>query len=244
MSYFSGNIKKKAAASTEMRPVYSHLLFLPDRIYDFGKIGECVFFPKNHIILGPNQLSKYCYVVKKGRVISYETFSNGEERIYHLHEEGALFLEDNILFGQTTPLSFRTTCATELIRIDRTKLLLELQRNPNLALDILEAANGRFHSAMEQLRHVKNYSIAWKVCDLLLSFAEYKGRIYGNKILIDEKISQQMISDMIGANRITTVRAIKELKGLGLVEMVKGMYCIPDMEKLMEYQNSLDKNWG
>ena len=242
MKHSAAEIHNDIVSGMQARTIYSHLLYLPDKTYDFEKIGECVVFPKNHIILEPYDQSKYCYVVKRGRVVSCETFSNGEERIYHLHEEGALFLEDNLLFHQTGPLSFRTTCDTELVRIERKELLQEMQNNPNLALDILEAANGRFHSAMEQVRHARNYSIAWKICDFLLSFAEYKGKQYGNKILIDEKISQQMISDVIGANRITTVRAIKELKDLGLLETVKGKYCIPNVEKLLEYQNAIDKN--
>lgn len=224
------------------KTVFGHLLYLPGRIGKLEKLGESVFFPKKHVILEGGHISKYCYVVKRGRVVSYETYANGEERIYHFHEEGALFLEENILFGQTTPLSFRTACATELIRIDRNSLMKAIKTDSQLALDLLESASVKFHSSMEQVRHTRNYSISWKISDLLLSFAEYSGVPYGNKVLIKEKISQQMISSMLGINRITAVRAIKELKDLGLVEQVKGFYCVMDMEKLEEYRDSLNKN--
>ncbi len=223
----------------QKRQVFSHLLYLPDKSYELQKLGECIFLPKNHILLEAYEESKYCYVVKSGRVLSYENYPNGEERIYHFHEEGSLFLEENVLFYQTTPLSFRTACGTELIRISRDRLLVEIKSNPDFAFDLIETALTKFHSTMEQVRHVKTYSITWKICDLLLSFVEYNGRSYGNKLLIKEKISQQTISNLIGVNRITAVRAIKELKDMGLLEMVKGMYCIPDVEKLKEYQEQV-----
>ena len=243
MNNGSNAIKISEDYIAQPRAVYSHLLYLPDKSQELQKLGECISLPKNHILLEAYEESKYCYVVKSGRVISYEIYPNGEERIYHFHEEGALFLEENILFHQTSPLAFRTACATELIRIEREQFLFEIRRNPDLALDMIEAASAKFHSAMEQARHAKNYSILWKICDLLLSFADYNGKTYGNRVLIKEKISQQTISDLLGANRITTVRAIKELKTLGLIETVKGMYCMPDVEALREYRDDSDKNW-
>lgn len=171
------------------RPIFSHLRYLPDRNAKLEKLGQLIFFPQKHIILEEGQFSDHCYIVKKGRVVSYETYPNGEERIYHFHEEGALFLEENVLFGQVSPFCFRTACATELICIEKSRLLNAIKTDSDLALDIIEAASAKFHSAMEQARHAKNYSILWKICDLLLSFADYHGKTYGNKVLIKEKIS-------------------------------------------------------
>ena len=224
------------------KTIFSHLLYLPNSISRLERLGEIIAYPKKHVILEANTVSRYCYVVKNGRVISYEGYANGEERIYHFHEEGAIFLEENVLFGQILPLNFRTACPTELIRIDKPTLLKAMQEDAKLALYLLEAASAKFHSSMEQARHAQNYNITWKICDLILSFAKYNGVFYGNKVMLKDKISQQTISSMLGINRITAVRAIKELKDLGLLEQVKGHYVVSDMDALAAYQKRVDKN--
>lgn len=77
--------------------------------------------------------------------------------------------------------------------------------------------------------------MAWKVCNLLLTFAERYGVPYDGKTLIKEKISQQMMANLLGVNRITMVRAIKELREMGLIEQVNGFYCIRDKERMQKF---------
>ena len=77
-----------------------------------------------------------------------------------------------------------------------------------------------------------------KVCNLLLMFAERYGVPYDGKLLIKEKISQQMMANLLGVNRITMVRAIKELREMGFVDQVNGFYCIRDKERMRQYMNS------
>ena len=222
------------------KEIKSYIISLNRGISRLEKLGESVYYPKKHVIVEAGQFTKYCYVVKKGRVLSYEICSNGEERIYHFNENHSIFLEENLLFGRPAAVSFRTACGTELIRIDRTSLMHAIKTDPQIALDIIESTSTKFQSSMEQVRHTRNYSIAWKICDLMISFAESYGVEYDGKILIREKISQQLISSMLGVNRITTVRAIKELKNLGLIGHSNGYYYANDMERLMEYQKSIE----
>lgn len=150
-------------------------------------------------------------------MVSYEIYANGNERIFHFYEEGSIFLEDNLLFDRVSQNNYRTFAPTELIRINKIELASKIKEDPELALDILEASSTKFQSAMLQIKQEKNCNVTWKVCDLLLSFAEYSGVRYGNGIIIREKISQQMIANMLGSNRITTVRSMKELKDAGLI---------------------------
>lgn len=220
----------------------AYLLYMPRGVVRLGKLGESVFFPKKHVILEPGEFTKYCYVVKSGRVVSYEDYTNGEERIYHFHEKDSVFLEANVLFDKPALVGYRTTADSELIRIDKRTLLNAIKEDYQLALDVIESTAYKYASAMEQIRHMRNKNAVWKICNLFLSLAEYNGIDYGNKILLREKISQQTIASMLGMNRITAVRAVKQLKDEGFVEQVGGYYCICDVEGLLEYQQSLEEN--
>lgn len=217
----------------------SRLLYLPRGIARLEKLGEKKFFPKNYILQQAGKKTKYCYIVKTGRVAGYEYTFTGEERIYNFNEQNSLFLEANLLFDYTSPVSFKTMLDSELVCIDKKTLVDALEKDSEVSKDIMESMATKFMSAMEQVRHANYHNAEWKVCDLLLIFADRYGEFYDGKILIREKISQQQFSNLVGINRVTAVRAIKKLKDMTLIEQINGYYCICDMERLKEHQEML-----
>lgn len=216
-----------------------YLLTLPEGIMKLEKLGEIIFLPKDHVIIEAEQETVYCYLVKKGRVFSYESFPNGEERIYHLYEKNALFLESELIFSKKSKVSYKTAMSSELIRIKRSTMLAAMKKEPQLALEVMEVISVKRDASMEQVRYDKKHTIAWKICDLFFTFASHYGIDCGNGLMIREKFSQQTIANLLGVNRITAVRAIKNLKDLGLIHQTKGFYYISDMENLAEYQRSV-----
>ena len=210
--------------------------------FQWELLGENIFFPENHTFIEAEQLVEFCYYVKKGRVASYHLYPNGEERIFELHDVGQLFLENSLLFDAYSPVSYRTTCATELVRISKCRMKRAIKDNPLFALAVMEQISYKYQSSMERLRNTTTQNVHWKVCDFFLTFAERYGIPYKGRILIQEKISQQFISNYIGINRITVVRVVKELKNLGLIEKIGRFYYVCDIEGLEEYQRTIDKN--
>lgn len=204
------------------------------------KLGFRRIFPKNHIIIEQGSPVDYCYIVKKGRVIGYEFTPAGEERVYNFNEEGSVLLEPNVLLNKPSAVYFKTTMSSELICISREALLCAMAEDQQLTLDIIESISDKFFASMDQIRQACCHNVTWKICNLLLIFADRFGVPYDGKILIKEKISQQMLSNLLGINRITTVRTIKELKELNLLEQVNGYYCIRSIEKLKRHQDMVD----
>lgn len=217
----------------------SRLLYLPRGISRLERLGEKKTFPKNHILVQAGAGTNYCYIVKSGRVIAYEYTVSGEERIYNFNERNSIFLEANVLFGWDSPVTFKTSMKSELVCIDKETLTRAIAEDPEIAMDIIQAQATKFMSSMEQIRHASFHSAAWKICDLLLIFAESYGVPYDGKVLIQEKISQQTLSNLLGINRVTAVRAIKELKDMSLIEQINGYYCIRDISRLQRHQAKL-----
>ena len=221
-----------------MNPV-SRLLYLPRGISRLERLGEKRTFQKNHILVQAGSRTNYCYIVKSGRVIAYEYTMSGEERIYNFNERNSLLLEANVIFDWDSPVGFKTTMKSELVCIDRETLLHAISQDPEISMDIMQSLATKFMSSMEQIRHTSFHSAAWKICDLLLTFAKSYGVPYDGKVLIHEKISQQLLSNLLGINRVTAVRAIKELKDMSLIEQINGYYCIRDISKLERHQAKL-----
>ncbi len=217
----------------------SRLLSLPRGIARLEKLGEKKKFPKNHILLQAGERPKYCYIVKYGRVAAYEYTLSGEERIYNFNEQNSILLEANLLFDYTSPVGFKVVQPSELVFIDKETLVDTIGSDPQVSMDIMQSLAIKFLSSMEQIRHANFHNAAWKICDLLLIFADRYGVPYDGKILIREKISQQLLSNLLGINRVTAVRAIKELKEMSLIEQINGFYCIRDVERLKRHQERL-----
>ena len=204
------------------------------------ELGSVVTFPKNTVIQKAGEIPEYAYYILSGRVVSFEYTASGNERIYVISSDGSLLLDGPLLLGRPMPVSFKTTKETQVVRISRDSLTRAIMTDPQLAIDIINSNAEKLLSAMDFNRQSTSTSAEWKICNLLLSLADNYGANYDNKILIEEKISQQTIANILGLNRITTLRVMKELKDMSLVEQINGYYCIRSIEQLKKHMDFLE----
>ncbi len=212
----------------------SWLFYLPRGVERLKELGMKKRLPREFLLAQERDKTEYCYVVTDGKMVSYEYSVGGEERIYSVYEAESVLLEENLLFDYAVPVNIRTTVATEVVCIDRIALLQAIQEDPEIAVDIMQSLSMKLLSSVEQIRCLNERSAMRKVCNLLLSFAKRYGYAKGDTIVIREKMSQEYISSLLGINRITVVRVMKELREQGLVEKRNGYYCIQDMGQLKE----------
>ena len=210
----------------------SWLFYLPRGIKRLEELGTKKSFPANHVLVEAGSHTSYCYVVLSGRVISSEYSESGEERIYSVHETESVLLEEALLFDYIVPVNIRTTMPTELICISREELIKAIRENPETALDIMQSMAIKLLSSAEQMKCMNEHSAMQKVCNLLSIFAERYGVEENGSIVIKEKLNQEYISSLLGLNRITVVRVMKELKEQGVLEKKNGYYCLYDIEGL------------
>lgn len=202
--------------------------------------GELRSFPKDHTLVSHGNIPQFCYFLCHGQVLGYEILDSGNEVIYSIQESNSLFCEANLLANTPVPVNFRTTQPCKLLCINRSQLLQAIQEDSQLMSCMMEAISTKFIGAMDEVRNVKNHSAVWRLCELLHNLALRHGILYDNKILIQERLSIQMFTSLLGVNRATTVRSLKLLKDLGLVEHINGYYCIRSIDSLQRYQELLE----
>jgi CRP/FNR family transcriptional regulator len=218
----------------------SRLLHLPRGTAFLEKLGFPKKLPKGNVFVEPGDLPKYCYVIRKGGVIGFEYAGGGDERIYNVMLPGSLLLEANLILNKPSPVYFKTIKPSELICIDRHTLLEQMNADFNLVISVIESISYKFMAAMEQVREAKCHDADWRLCSLLLMFVERYGVPYDGKIMIREKVSQQVLSDLLGVNRITVNRIVKKLRDMELILQVNGYYCIYDEERLRRHMDYID----
>lgn len=218
-------------------------LFFSDRPSSrFEELGTIVQFPKNHMIYRAGEVPEFCYFIKHGRTIAFEYTSSGEERIYNINDEGSLLFESSVILNHALTLSFKTILPSTLIRIPRDTLFNAIITDSAVATDLLFSLSEKFVLVNEQIRESSSHGVKWKVANLLITYAHRFGVDYDGKVLINEKISQQMMANLLRVNRVTVARVIKELRDLGLIEQINGFYCIRSIDKLRKHMRFLDSS--
>ena len=220
------------------------IITLENSVEFFENLGFSRKLPANTTFISPGDKLKCCYFIKSGIVIGYELSRNGSVREYDVMLNSSLLGETFIIMDTPCPVYFKTVKDTELICIDKADFMRALSERPEVNRLVLQSLSTKFLAAMDEVRQAGTYSAAWRICNLLKIFADKHGTPYDGKILISQKISQQMMSNLLGLNRITTVRVIKTLKELQIVEQVNGLYCIRDMDRLKEYMEILADECG
>jgi len=190
-------------------------------------LGDSIFLPGNHYLIRPGDAIKYCYLIKEGRVITLEITSNGEMHIFNIFESGSLLLESNLLANYESNIFCQTTMASELVRISEKQLKDGIRNDPDVMQSVFESFASKYYSAMDQLRENYNHDATWKIYNMLMLLAQNQGKPFTDEwVMIDMKITQQFICNMLGLNRITVNRAIKELREKDRLLIVNLHYCV------------------
>ncbi|TCX53506.1 Crp/Fnr family transcriptional regulator [Dehalobacter sp. 14DCB1] len=218
---------------------FSRIYKLDNFSKTFIENGKELFFKKNSVIASPGDVMEGFYFVKEGRVIASEFSPKGNERIMCILEKSSIFLESNVLFNIPVFCYFKTTVDTILIFLKREVLLDLLTKDLNVTLFLLQSLTKKFYSNMNHIDELLYHDKEWGMCNLFLTFAENFGVEEDTKTKLNIKISQQFVSNLLGINRITTLRIIKKLKELKLIEQTNGYYYIKDIQKLRDYQTML-----
>ncbi len=200
--------------------------------------GEKKTVPAKHILARTEDRIEFCYIIKKGCIAECEYLKDGETRVYFYSGEGTLIMEEYLLSEQICTVEYETTCQTELIQISRERLFQAVAENPEIMKAVMRVMAEKMMIYEQRLRSEKKQSAEWKLCSLLLDFARCYGIKENGTVKIKEKISQKQMADILGMNRITTVREMKKLKDKMLVDKIGQYYCILDIDGLKECQSS------
>jgi CRP/FNR family transcriptional regulator len=233
--------KRPLISKEEEKTEYpSRLIHLSHGLVSFEKFGFIQKIPKNSIFIEAGDIPKYCYVIKKGCVVGFEYTPNGDERIYDVMLPQTILMEINLFFNIPSPIYFKSLKSTELICIERQTLLNEMAEDQQVVMEIIQSISYKFLASAEQTREINCHNTSWRFCNLLLMFAEIYGVPYEKKIIIEEKLSQQLLSNLLYVNRLTVNRIIKKLKDMGLIEQINGYYCICNKENLKKHMGYLE----
>jgi CRP-like cAMP-binding protein len=172
--------------------------------------------------------------VVHGRVKICTYSADGKELVLNFIDRGGLFGEIAVLDGRPRSADAVAIGDTELLVLDRNRLLPFLTADPEVAARLIEVLCQRLRWTSEALEDALLRDAPARVARGLLRLAATFGKQEAKGVKIDIKLSQQQIGNLIGVSRESTNKYIVEWASAGYLTVDSGTLMITDREALQD----------
>jgi CRP-like cAMP-binding protein len=199
---------------------------------EIDRITKIRKLKKGESIVGDDELMRYFYVVRSGRIKNYQlNLENGKEQTLFILRQGDMFDTIVLLDGEPHDVIYEAMEETELWQfpIERIRELIRTNESFNRVF---------FPYLAKQMRHVEElatdlslYSTAERLIKLLVQNLDAKNHF---KYKLIQGLSNSEIAKLIGTVRHVVERHLKALRNEGAIETKNRDIRILDTAKLLE----------
>ena len=172
-------------------------------------------YPRNSTVVAAGDPSDALYVVISGRLKVMMSDKEGREVILAILDQGDFFGEMGLIDQAPRSATVVAMESCELLTITRADFTKCLQKNFDLAMNVIRGLVKRLREADSKIGSLALMDVCGRVARLLLDMAE---TVDGQKV-VTRKLPKKQIAKMIGATREMVTRVMKELETRGHIEV-------------------------
>jgi CRP/FNR family transcriptional regulator, cyclic AMP receptor protein len=184
-------------------------------IAELEALGQERSVPKNTMVINEGDETDCLYVVLKGRASALRSDEAGRQFI--VNRFGPFDY-----FGEMSFFDRNTRCATVITREKCALMVLPRKaffefaaRHPQIYQNLIKALLEKLRKATQQIEELAFLDVYGRLARFLIENQNAEG-------IIEEKLTQQELADMVGSSRETVNRIFNELVGGGFIEKEKG----------------------
>ena len=159
--------------------------------------------------------------------------SAGEEVFLNVMGPGDAFGEIALLDGQARTATATTLAPTELIVVQRRQFIALLEREPRLAVHLIELLCKRVRWTSEQVEDTSFLSAPERIAKRLLSLADVHGRTTTAGVQL--KMSQEELAQFLGLSRQAVNRHLQVWKRKNWIGLGRGSVLIVNNAALSKF---------
>ena len=172
-------------------------------------------YPRNSTVVAAGDPSDALYIVISGRLKVTISDKEGREAILAILNQGDFFGEMGLIDQAPRSATVVTIESCELLTITRTDFMKCLQKNFDLAMNVIRGLVERLREADKKIGSLALMDVCGRVARLLMEMAE---TVDGQKV-VTRKLPKKQIAKMIGASREMVSRVMKEMETSGHIEV-------------------------
>lgn len=210
---------------------------LDDRIFDLlVDTGRIETVAEGRTLFVQDDPATAFHVVVDGWVLLARDSSEGARTVIKLVGPGESFAEALIMPGARYPVSAEAASPLRVARFETARFRALVERTPGLGLSIVAATFRQMHRLVDQIEHLKSWSVERRVADMLLQMHRSAGRPAGPFPL---PIEQTVIAARLGVTPSTLSRSLRKLRALG-VEAHRRRVTLHDPARLKAFVDEAD----
>ncbi|CAM1355065.1 Crp/Fnr family transcriptional regulator [Tenacibaculum halocynthiae] len=188
-----------------------------ETLLNFG--AQIKHFEKNSLIFSENDIARNYYQIVIGAVKMNNFNDEGKEFIQGIFYKNQSFGEPPLFIDVKYPANAVTLSESNIIVLPKSKLLLLLEKHPEIHLKITQSLAQRLYYKAIIASEISSQEPGHRV----LRFFDYlKNDVYKLHGEFNFKIphTRQQIADILGLRVETTIRAIKNLEKKGYLKII------------------------
>lgn len=174
-------------------------------------------YPRNTILVSEGDNTDQLFVILSGKVKVYLADEEGKEVILNIHGPGDYFGEIALLDEAPRSASVMTLEDSKLLVISKRDFQECLVQQPAIALTLLRDLSRRLRVLTDNVKSLALMDVYGRVARTLLSLATQRE----GHLVIEQKLTQKDIANMVGASREMVSRIMKDLTAGGYITVTK-----------------------
>ncbi len=193
--------------------------------YKKAKKGDIIYFSSSDV--------PRIFLLKKGNIKIVEIDENGNETIKDIIQKGDLFgeltLENDKNSNEYAKALTDEVAICSFLMSDFENLMLQ---NPNLALTYTKFVGLKMKRIKNNYSNLISKDAKTRLNTFIKDWAEREGKFDGNKVTIENYLTQADIAQIIGTSRQTATLLLNELEEKNLIYYNRKEIIIEDVSKL------------
>jgi CRP/FNR family transcriptional regulator, cyclic AMP receptor protein len=186
-------------------------------------------------ILSPDDPPDRIHIIKQGRARVYRTTADGKQLTLDIHEKGTVLGDMSMLGQDRLPEAYAEAIDDAVIcTITPDELRRLIQRYPTIGINIIRHLSSRLQAAERELEAMAYQRVDQRLARKLIDLAGRFGVATARGTLIQARLTQQELAEMIGTTRETLAHTISDFRRQGLLDTRKHHVLIRDAERLAQ----------
>ena len=196
-------------------------------------------YKKRDIIFLPGDQREGIFLLHRGKVKVSRLSEDGREITMEIYKDGDVFGEHALIEGGERQNMASALEPSYISQISNSQMQALMNQIPTLSFNIAKLMGLRRMSIEKKLEDLVFRNVPSRLAKLLLNLAHKYGVELGRNILINAKLSQQELGNLIGSTRETTSHFLNQFRKVGFIDFNKRVINILDKEKLKQLGDQL-----
>jgi CRP/FNR family transcriptional regulator, cyclic AMP receptor protein len=184
----------------------------PSVISKFASTIRIARYERQEIIVPQGADSCGLYIVATGLAKEYRLHISGRQRVIRMHGPGSLFGKVMIANDSLCVLEAQAIETTEVYVISQDHLQALMEEYPTVAIRLMVYMEKLLESTYLELESVAYEPIYQRVCNLLIKLCNDLQISVPAGCIINLRITQEDMAEMLGVTRMTVTKAVRELR--------------------------------